>query len=238
MVVPSGQSCRRVRAPARPVPVPRVRSLEEGATRWLGHQRGTAARDPGFLAAINRGDTAAVAHTLKQASYYSAGEADYARLMVRRDEASRGSAQAVTSAATRCASSAGASPVPVSAEAPGSRPQVPREISDAQAGYRKPVKRREPFSGKQARGPQHQVKPAASTEKQSGSRAAHFTAKATSDALVSERVSDLGGVWAQHVCKEKRGTREARLRSSRRGKRARISRWRNRAGRSGSPRGS
>ena len=128
--------------------------------------------------------------------------------MVRRDEASRGSAQAVTSAATRCASSAGASPVPVSAEAPGSRPQVPREISDAQAGYRKPVKRREPFSGKQARGPQHQVKPAASTEKQSGSRAAHFTAKATSDALVSERVSDLGGVWgAARVQGETRKTR-------------------------------
>jgi hypothetical protein len=56
-------------------------SLEEGATRWLGHHRAMAAKDPGFLAAINRGDTGAVAHALKQAGYYSAGEADYARLM-------------------------------------------------------------------------------------------------------------------------------------------------------------
>ena len=114
--------------------------------------------------------------------------------MVRRDEALRGAARAVTSAASRCASSAGVSPVPVGAEAPGSRPQVSREISCIQAGYRKPVKRRMPRSGKQARGPQHEVKPAASTEKQSESRAAHFTAKATSGALVSERASDLGGV--------------------------------------------
>jgi len=128
--------------------------------------------------------------------------------MVRRDEASRGPAQAVTSPASRCASSAGASPVPVGAEAPGSRPQVPSEISVAQAGYRKPVKRREPYSGEQARGPQHQVKPAASTEKQSGSRAAHVTAKATSDALVSERASNLGGVWgAARVQGETRNTR-------------------------------
>ena len=128
--------------------------------------------------------------------------------MVRRDEASRGSAQAVTSAATRCASSAGASPVPVGAEAPGSRPQVPREISVARAGYRKPVKRRKPFSGEQARGPQHQVKPAASSDLQSESRAAHFTAKATSGALVSERVSGFGGVWgAARVQGETRNTR-------------------------------
>lgn len=33
------------------------------------------------LAAINRGDTAAVAHALEQAGYYTAGEGDYARLM-------------------------------------------------------------------------------------------------------------------------------------------------------------
>lgn len=56
-------------------------SLQEGASRWLGHHRAMAAKDPGFLAAINRGDTAAVAHTLKQARYYTGGEADYARLM-------------------------------------------------------------------------------------------------------------------------------------------------------------
>jgi group II intron reverse transcriptase/maturase len=39
------------------------------------------------------------------------------------------------------------------------------------------------------------VKPAASSDLQSESRADHFTAKATSNALVSERAIDLGGVW-------------------------------------------
>ena len=93
--------------------------------------------------------------------------------MVRRDEADR------RSSASRCSSPAGASPVSVSAGAPSSRPQASGESPVAQAGCQKPL-RREP-----ARGPQHQVKPAASTELQSESRAAHVTAKATSaDAAV------------------------------------------------------
>src|SRR6185312_4814165 len=54
--------------------------------------------------------------------------------------------------------------------------------------------RREPRSGEQTRGPQHEVKPAASTEEQSGSRAAHFTVKATSAALVPKRAVGPGGV--------------------------------------------
>jgi RNA-directed DNA polymerase len=79
----------------------------------------------------------------------------------------------------------------------------------ARAGRRKPVSRREPCSGEQARGPQHEVKPAASTHLQSGSRAAHFTAKATSAALVSERVVDPGGVrGAARVQGEARNTRD------------------------------
>ena len=45
----------------------------------------------------------------------------------------------------------------------------------------------------QARGPQHEVKPAASSEKQSGSRAAHVTAKAPSGTQVPKRVVDPGG---------------------------------------------
>jgi RNA-directed DNA polymerase len=49
---------------------------------------------------------------------------------------------------------------------------------------------------KQARGPQHEVKLAASTEEQSGSRAAHVTAKATSLAPAPERARDPGGVWS------------------------------------------
>src|SRR5688572_21199159 len=95
----------------------------------------------------------------------------------------------------RCTSPAGASPVPVSAGAPGSRPQAPGETPVSQAGRRKPARRREPCSGEQARGPQHEVKPAASTEKQPGSRADHVAAKATFEARAPERVSGPGGVW-------------------------------------------
>jgi RNA-directed DNA polymerase len=51
-----------------------------------------------------------------------------------------------------------------------------------------------PRSGEQTGGPQHEVNLAASTEKQSGSRAAHFTAKATSSTLDPERVGGPGGV--------------------------------------------
>ena len=84
-----------------------------------------------------------------------------------------------------------------------------------------------PLSGKQAHGPQHQVKPAASTEKQPGGRAAHLTAKATPVAQEPERAKGSGGVrGAWHVCKESCGTGEARLGCRRRGKVARISRRR------------
>jgi hypothetical protein len=60
----------------------------------------------------------------------------------------------------------------------------------ARAGCQEPL-RREPV-----RGPQHHVKPAASTDSQSESRAAHFTAKATSVMPQSggARVTGLGGV--------------------------------------------
>ncbi len=62
------------------------------------------------------------------------------------------------------------------------------------AGCQKPRRRRVRRDGEQARGPQHQVKPAASTEKQSGSRADHFAAKARSSARVPKRVVGSGGV--------------------------------------------
>jgi len=55
--------------------------------------------------------------------------------------------------------------------------------------------RQEPLRREQLRGPQHEVNPAASTHLQPGGRAAHVTAKATSDALVPERASGPGGVW-------------------------------------------
>ncbi len=104
--------------------------------------------------------------------------------MSRRDEAdSRPSA-------SRCSSPAGASPASVSAGAPSSRPQASGESPVARAGCQEPL-RREPV-----RGPQHQVKPAASTQLQPESRAAHVSAKATSPAPQSggTRAGDLGGV--------------------------------------------
>ena len=103
--------------------------------------------------------------------------------MVRRDEVDR------ISPASRCSSPAGASPVSVSAGAPSSRPRASREISVAQAGCQEPP-RREPV-----RGPQHHVKPAASSDSQSESRAGHVAVKAMSAVSQSgDHTADLGGV--------------------------------------------
>jgi RNA-directed DNA polymerase len=73
----------------------------------------------------------------------------------------------------------------------------------AQAGCQKPL-RREP-----ARGPQHQVKPAASSDLQPESRAGHVAAKAMSAASQSgDHAAGLGGVWgAARVHGEERNTR-------------------------------
>lgn len=64
----------------------------------------------------------------------------------------------------------------------------------SRAGCQKPKRQQVWRDGEQARGPQHEVKPAASTEKQSGGRAAHFTAKAILAVRDPERPSDPGGV--------------------------------------------
>ncbi len=119
--------------------------------------------------------------------------------MVRRDEADS------SSPASRCSSPAGASPASVSAGAPSSRPQASEAIPVARAGCRKPLRR------KPARGPQPHVKPAASTDLQSESRAAHVTAKATSAASRSGgvRAAGLGGVQgAARVHGDERNTRD------------------------------
>jgi len=117
--------------------------------------------------------------------------------MVRREEGDR------SPSASRCSSPAGASPASVSAGAPSSRPQVRDENRVAQAGCQEPL-RREP-----ARGPQHQVKPAASTELPPESRADHVAAKAMSAASQSgNRAAGLGGVWgAARGHGEERNTR-------------------------------
>ena len=105
--------------------------------------------------------------------------------MVRPEEPGSG----VWGSGSCCTTPAGESPDRVSAGAPGSRPPAGGEIPSSEAGCRKPLRR------EQGCGPQHEVNPAASTESQSGSRAAHVTAKATSSAGVPEPVVGPGGVW-------------------------------------------
>ena len=114
--------------------------------------------------------------------------------MVRHEAKARLNPQGGRSAAACCASPTGESPVPVGVGAPGSRPQVLEGDLCARAGRQKPVRRRKPRSGEQARGPQHEVKPAASTELQPAGRAAHVTAKATPLAQEPKRAGGCGGV--------------------------------------------
>jgi hypothetical protein len=116
--------------------------------------------------------------------------------------------RAVGRRSAHCASPAGASPALASVGAPGSRPQAAGEIPLARAGRRKLARRFKPRSEEQACGPQHEVKPAASTEAQSGGRADHVTAKATPSARASKRVDGSGGVGgATRVQGEVRNTR-------------------------------
>jgi hypothetical protein len=115
--------------------------------------------------------------------------------MVRHEAKVRLNSQGRGGAAACCACPAGESPVPVGVGAPGSRPQVVEGDLCARAGRQEPVRRREPRSGEQARGPQHEVKPAASTDLQPAGRAAHVTAKATSPERDPKREGGCGGVW-------------------------------------------
>src|SRR5436309_5936781 len=103
--------------------------------------------------------------------------------MVRPDERSRDR--------SRYTEPAGVSPARTGVGPSGSRPPARREIAVAEAGRRKPLRR------EQERGPQHQVKPAASTDKQCRSRAAHDTAKAMFAVRKSEATpaASPAGVW-------------------------------------------
>src|SRR5437773_2042576 len=106
---------------------------------------------------------------------------------------------------SRCTDPAGESPAPVSTGAPGSRPQARGEIPVSRAGRQEPLRR------ERARGPQHEVNPAASSDLPRGSRAAHFTAKATSAAQRTgeESAADPSGVWGaareQGLVRKRRG---------------------------------
>jgi hypothetical protein len=111
--------------------------------------------------------------------------------MVRREGTGPTGGRLTEQAVSRCKVPAGESPVRISVGARGSRPPLGVERPLGEAWCRKPLKK-----GEQVRGPQHEVKPAASTESQSESRAEHVTAKATSAADGSEReAAGLGGVW-------------------------------------------
>ena len=114
--------------------------------------------------------------------------------MVRPDEANR--SEFFRAEVSRFVDPAGASPVQSDTGNTGSRLQQFEEIRAATAECHRPWQQLERFAGEQARGRQHEVKPAASTEKQWESRAAHFTAKATSTEPCSG-VSLVGpsGVW-------------------------------------------
>jgi len=129
--------------------------------------------------------------------------------MVRRDAEDKLIPEGGGEASACCATPTGESPVLVSVGAPGSRPQVLEGDLCARAGRQKPARRREPRSGEQARGPQHQVKPAASTDAQPAGRAAHVTAKATSPGREPKRAGGCGGVWgAARVQGVERNTRD------------------------------
>jgi hypothetical protein len=115
--------------------------------------------------------------------------------MVRHEAKAQLNPQGRGGAAACCACPTGESPVPVGVGAPGSRPQVVEEDLCARAGCQEPARRRESRNGEQARGPQHEVKPAASTDLQPAGRAAHVTAKATLLAREPKRAGGCGGVW-------------------------------------------
>src|ERR1041385_5154955 len=136
--------------------------------------------------------------------------------MVRRDDDGSPAGGPGENPSSRCGDPAGASPVSVSGNAPSSRLPARGEIPASEAERREPGNRQEPLTGRQARGPQLEVKTAASSHLQSESvgceptgRAAHFTAKATSTMRDRQRVGGLGGVRvAARVQGSSRNTRE------------------------------
>jgi len=128
--------------------------------------------------------------------------------MVRRDGKAEEVAQAADGAESCCTTPAGESPVRVIAGEPGSRPPPEAERSTGEAWCQKPLAAKA-SGGEQQRGPQHQVKPAASSEKQSESRAEHVTAKVMSSVRESGWTGGLGGVWgAARAEGEVRNTRD------------------------------
>jgi RNA-directed DNA polymerase len=113
--------------------------------------------------------------------------------MVRREGRAEVSAEATAEAEPCCTVPAGESPAAVIAGEPRSRPPPEAQKPTGEARCQKPSAAKA-VRGEQQRGPQHQVKPAASSEEQSESRAEHFAVKATFPARESGWVGSLGGV--------------------------------------------
>src|SRR5438552_9596306 len=102
--------------------------------------------------------------------------------MVRREGTAAGPAgRSVEEGVPCCTVPAGESPARVIAGEPGSRPPSRTERPEGEAWRQEPSAAKA-VRGEQQRGPQHQVKPAASSDKQSESRAEHVAAKAMSSA--------------------------------------------------------
>jgi len=128
--------------------------------------------------------------------------------MVRRDDSKPTEGRPAEQAESRCISSAGESPARVIAGESGSRPPPQAEMPKGEAW------RQKSREGEQLRGPQHEVKPAASTDLQWESRAAHVTAKATSSARESGWAEGFPGVMG--AAREEGGVRNTRGPSGRR----------------------
>jgi RNA-directed DNA polymerase len=137
--------------------------------------------------------------------------------VVRREEG-KAKPRSGEEASSCCVCLTGASPVSVSVGAPSSRPPLSGGESSGEAGRQEPGNQRKLVTREQVCGPQHEVKPGASTkiqsestggEKPNVSRAAHVTAKATSNVLDPKRTVDLGGVWgAARIQGQARNTRD------------------------------
>lgn len=128
--------------------------------------------------------------------------------MVRPDEADP--AETIRAEASRFIDPAGASPAQAETGSPGSRLQPRGEIRAATAERHKPWTQHELFPGEQARGRQHEVKPAASTDEQWESRAAHVTAKATSTSASAGQNSAVGLPGVEGVARVQGSVRNRR----------------------------
>ena len=136
--------------------------------------------------------------------------------MVRRDDDGSPAGDPGENPSSRCGDPAGASPVSVSGNAPSSRLPAQGEIPASEAERQEPGNRQKPLTGRQARGPQLEVKTAASSDPQPErtgwepvGRAAHVTAKAIPPERDRQRAGGLGGVRvAARVQGSPRNTRE------------------------------